>query len=196
MRNSIFIFLIISLFASCSGPERRPNPVFMPDMYYSTAYEPYAKSTFGYPNDKDSTDLPYNMTNGQSSLVPVEGTVPRNELNTLPYDLANDNDGYQASFDVMSPLDSTNLEYDLARGEKLYNQTCIACHGVAGDGKGPIVQTGAYLGVPNYKDREINVGSVHHVIMYGKNAMGSFASHFTDEDRWRVAEYVMHLKNK
>lgn len=93
-------------------------------------------------------------------------------------------------------MDSLNREQDLKRGEKLFSQACVACHGAKGDGQGPIVVSGAFLGVPNYKDREITVGSVHHVIMYGKNAMGSYASHFTDDDRWRVAEYVIQLRNQ
>ncbi len=33
--------------------------------------------------------------------------------------------------------------------------------------KGKLVKQGKFLGVPNYKDREINVGSVFHVETYG-----------------------------
>ena len=32
-----------------------------------------------------------------------------------------------------------------------------------------------YLGVPSYADRDITGGSIYHVLMYGKNAMGSHA---------------------
>ena len=66
-----------------------------------------------------------------------------------------------------------------------------ACHGTGGDGQGSIVQSGAYSGVPNYKDREITVGSVHYVLSYGRNAMGSYAGQLNPGDRWRVAQYVM-----
>ena len=69
--------------------------------------------------------------------------------------------------------------------------TCAACHGVAGDGQGPIVQSGAYSGVPAYKDRDITVGSIHYVITNGRNLMGSYAGQLTPADRWRVAMYVM-----
>lgn len=196
MKNLLIISLFISFLAGCSGPERTPTPVFMPDMYYSDAYEPYSKSTADYPNDKEENTVYALNHEGMSSLVPVEGTIPKNEIGTLPYELPNSNEGYIASMDLVSPLDSSNKKSDLERGEKLYNQTCIACHGAVGDGQGPIVQSGAYVGVPNYKDRDITAGSVYHVIMYGRNAMGSYASHFTDADRWRVAEYVMQLKNK
>ncbi|CAI9430184.1 Putative bifunctional cbb3-type cytochrome c oxidase subunit II/cytochrome c [Candidatus Ornithobacterium hominis] len=196
MKNLSIIFIFTSFLASCSGPERSPSPVFMPDMYYSDAYEPYAKSTAGYPNDKKESEVYALNNHGMSSLIPVEGTVPKNEIETLPYELPNSNEGYLASMNLESPLNPSNAKSNIARGEKLYNQACAACHGVVGDGQGPIVQSGAYLGVPNYKDRQITVGSVYHVIMHGRNAMGSYASHFTDGDRWRVAEYVMELKNK
>ncbi|MRI63169.1 cytochrome c [Ornithobacterium rhinotracheale] len=181
---------------SC-GPGEKPAAVYMPDMYYSNAYEPYAQSTFGYPKATDDQDVyAFQRNHHSSALMPVEGTVAHTESGLLPYDLPNTNEGYEASKSLKSPLDSLNREQDLKRGEKLFGQACVACHGEKGDGQGPIVVSGAFLGVPNYKDREITVGSVHHVIMYGRNAMGSYASHFTDDDRWRVAEYVMQLRNK
>ena len=196
MKHILTLIVIAGLFASCDGPQRTPAMVFMPDMYYAVPYEPYEKATFGYPSYSDESTVPlfteeYNMT----ALKPVEGTVPHNEIGTLPYILPDTNDGYNASMSVESPLDPANSEKNLARGEMLYNQVCATCHGGTGDGQGPIVVTGAYVGVPNYADRAITVGSVYHVIMHGRNAMGSYASQLNEGDRWRVAEYVMKLKN-
>lgn len=196
MKNYIILIISAVTLTSC-GPGEKPAPVYMPDMYYSNPYEPYAKSDFGYPNETNDSDVYVFVKNHHSSaLPPVAGTVPHTESGLLPYDLPNTNEGYEASKLLKSPLDSANYDKDVKRGEMLFKQACVACHGVNGDGKGPIVQSGAFLGVPNYKDRDITVGSVHHVIMYGRNAMGSYASHFTDDDRWRVAEYVIKLRNK
>lgn len=195
MKRILFIIPIILLISSCT--DRTPALVFMPDMYYSVPYEPYQKANFGYPNYADGSTVGiFTDNHNMSALHPVEGTVPHSKTGILPYTLPNTNEGYTASLAYASPLDTLQSERTLARGQKLYNQTCIACHGAAGDGQGPIVQTGAYLGVPNYKDREITVGSVYHVIMYGRNAMGSYASHLNEEDRWMVAEYVMSLRNR
>lgn len=196
IKQILTLIIIAGIFASCSGPQREPSIVFMPDMYYSVPYEPYQKATFGYPDYTEGSEVPlfqegFNM----SALVPVEGTVPQNELGSLPYLLPNTNDGYNASMSVQSPLDPANSDKNLERGEKLYNQLCATCHGVQGDGQGPIVLTGAYIGVPHFDDRDVSVGSVHHVIMHGRNAMGSYASQLNEADRWRVAEYVMMLKN-
>ena len=83
---------------------------------------------------------------------------------------------YDASKAVTtSPLDPKNQAKDIERGKKMYELTCASCHGVAGDGQGSIVQSGAYSGVPAYKDRQITVGSVHYVLTNGRNLMGSFA---------------------
>lgn len=196
MKNFIILILLLVTFISC-GPGKKPAPVFMPDMYYTNPYKPYSKTTFGYPHDTDDKDVYLFVKNHHSSaLSPVEGTVPHTESGLLPYDIPNTNEGYEMAKELKSPLNPANYQANVKRGEMLYKQACVACHGVNGDGKGPIVQSGAFLGVPNYKDRDITVGSVHHVIMYGRNAMGSYASHFNSEDRWRVAEYVMKLRNK
>jgi mono/diheme cytochrome c family protein len=47
-----------------------------------------------------------------------------------------------------------------------------------------------------YKDREINEGSIFHVITYGLNSMGSHANQLNTKERWLVSSYVMQLKNK
>jgi hypothetical protein len=43
--------------------------------------------------------------------------------------------------------------------------------GNEGNGKGKLVTQGKLLGVPNYKDRDINEGSIYHVMTYGLNSM-------------------------
>lgn len=200
-KGLIFILLagfIITL-SSCSGKKRKPSIVFMPDMYYSVAYEPFSDANFGYwpERDAEESDIPLlaqysNMT----AIWPAEGTVPRtDEQMILPWEFKNTNEGYRQSLNItVSPLDPENREKDLEIGEKLYGQTCLVCHGSQGDGQGPIVQTRAYSGVPTYAERDITVGSVYHVIMYGRGTMGSYAPQLTPVDRWRVAEYVMSLK--
>jgi len=202
-RGLVYLLLIgvaVSLI-SCSGKKRNPTIVYMPDMYYPVAYDPYMEADFEYWPERngEKSNVPLfadhkNMT----ALWPAEGSVPRtDEQMILPWELKNTLEDYNKSRAITSsPLDPANLKKDLERGEKLYGQTCAVCHGEAGDGQGSIVQTKAYSGVPNYKDREVTVGSVYHVIMYGKNAMGSYASQFTPVDRWRVAEYVMNLRAK
>ena len=84
----------------------------------------------------------------------------------------------------------------MEKAKGLFNIYCGICHGETGDGQGKLVKQGKFLGVPNYKDREINVGSVFHVETYGLNMMGSHANQLSKHERWLVASYVMDLKSK
>lgn len=193
---ALFIGLGCVLVSSCSDKKRKSSIVFMPDMYYATAYDPYQKANFEYPERESGSDVPvFNENFNMSALESVDGTVSRTEGDLLPWTFKNNSAGYnQAKAITASPLGTTNLEKDLEHGKKLYAQNCAVCHGDTGDGQGNIVKSKAYSGVPTYGERDITVGSVYHVIMYGRNAMGSYSHHLTPADRWRVAEYVMSLK--
>ncbi|MBQ0147948.1 MAG: cytochrome c [Flavobacteriaceae bacterium] len=182
--------------SSCSDKKRSSSIVYMPDMYYATAYDPYQKANAEYPTTDAPSDVPvFNAHYNMSALESVEGSVARTEGEILPWPYKNNNAGYaQAKAITVSQLQGDKVK-DLERGKKLFGQNCAVCHGTAGDGQGSIVQSKAYSGVPTYGERDITVGSIYHVIMYGKNAMGSYASQLTPADRWRVAEYVMSLKN-
>lgn len=183
------------VFTSCG--KGNPPLVYFPDMYFPVAYDPLQKAEDPY--SKHDNEVPaFVKQNGGTALTPVPGTVPQNRdgifaEGLLPANMDEYNAGYEASKAVTaSPLNPANAEKDLARGKVLYEKTCSACHGTAGDGQGSIVQTGAYVGVPKYADRAITLGTVHYVIENGRNAMGSYAGQLTPGDRWRVAMYVMN----
>lgn len=180
---------------SCSDSSKPPLQYF-PDMYYPVAYDPLQKAEDPY--SKHENEIPaFIAQEGATALKAVAGTVSRNTdgilaEDKLPSNPDEYNAGYEASKSITaSPLFDGNKEKDIERGKKMYEYTCAACHGSAGDGQGPIVQSGAYSGVPNYADRELTVGSVHYVLTHGRNAMGSYAGQLTPGDRWRVAMYVM-----
>ncbi len=199
MKKDIFkaaaaIALVSFVFTSCG--KSNPPLVYFPDMYFPVAYDPLQKADDAYSDHEN--EIPAFVKQGYATgLRPVEGTVAQNKDGIFEEELLPKNvDEYNARYDasksiVNSPLDPANREADIERGKLLYGQTCAACHGDAGDGQGSIVQSGAYSGVPNYKDREITVGSVHYVLTHGRNAMGSFAGQLMPGDRWRVAMYVM-----
>ncbi len=184
------------LLNSC-GPKENVPLVYFPDMYYPVAYDPLMKAESPY-TDRENDIPAFVKNNGATGLSPVEGTVSQNndgvfEEGLLPKNVDEYNAGYEASKSITSsPLNPANAAKDLERGKILFDHTCSACHGTGGDGQGPIVQSGAYSGVPNYADREITVGSVHYVLTNGRNAMGSYAGQLNPGDRWRVAMYVMN----
>ncbi|UKB79509.1 c-type cytochrome [Chryseobacterium sp. MEBOG07] len=188
------------LLNSC-GPKENTPLVYFPDMYFPVAYDPLMKAQDAY-SDHENEIPAFVKNNGATGLSPVEGSVPQNkdgvfEESLLPKNVDQYNAGYDASKKLnVSPLNPANAAKDIERGKVLFDHTCAACHGTGGDGQGPIVQSGAFSGVPNYADREITVGSVHYVLTNGRNAMGSYAGQLNAGDRWRVAMYVMSAFKK
>jgi mono/diheme cytochrome c family protein len=179
MNKYIFITLgfIVSL-SSCTRDRSKPNLQYTPDMYVSIPYEPYGINTIF----KDS----------MAAQTPPKGSIARGKK---PFQFPEGLEGYALAKDSLkSPLAVTDK--NLANGKKMYDIYCATCHGAKGDGQGQLVKRGKYLGVPNYKDRELTEGSIYHVIYYGRNMMGSHASQLTEKERWQVVQYVQKLRNK
>ncbi|MGB7843063.1 MAG: cytochrome c [Salinimicrobium sp.] len=177
-KKSIFFILAASA-VSCMN-NSKPNYQYMPDMYESVSYEPYG-----------AYDI---FVNEQEAKLPVEGTVARG---WKPYAYENTFEGRAAAkAELTNPLPYT--EDNLTKGEGLYTIYCAVCHGDKGDGKGILVQREKFLGVPRYDDagRAITEGSVYHTMYYGLNAMGSYASQTSIEERWQIDHYVMSLKDQ
>lgn len=147
-------------------------------MYEAIGYETYAESKA--------------FNNGIEAQLPVEGSVARG---WAPYDFPNTNVGYEtAKASLKSPLEQTDVHR--AEGKELYGVYCAVCHGSKGDGQGILMTREKFLGIPSYADRDINQGSIYHVLMYGKNAMGSHAGQVNATERWQIAQHVMYLRNE
>lgn len=193
--TAIFGFTAV-LLNSC-GPKDNPPLVYFPDMYFPVAYDPLQKAEDAY-SAHDNEIPAFVKQNGATGLAPVDGTISQNKDGVIDENSMKSmtpdeyNAGYEASKAEANPLNPANAAKDLEKGKALYDKTCAACHGTAGDGQGSIVASGAYSGVPKYSDREITAGSVHYVITYGRNSMGSYAGQLQPGDRWRVAMYVMN----
>lgn len=178
----IMSFVGLSLMMTSCFDKSAPNYQFFPNMYEPVSYETYSESNvFNSPTGEK----------GKEGQIPPTGTIKRG---FVPYEIPNTPEGYAASKANVSPLAADQI--DSERGKELFTIYCSVCHGEAGDGKGNLVKREKFLGVPNYKDREITVGSVFHVETYGLNAMGSHANQLSKEERWQVADYVMKLKSE
>ena len=179
---SVVLITVISI-ASCKSDDK-PNYQYMPNMYEAVSYETYSES--------NAFNSPYGLKGKEGQLPPV-GTIKRG---FVPYEYPNTPEALVAvkAANLKSPLDSTAV--DMKKAEELFGIYCAICHGTAGDGKGKLVKQEKFLGVPSYKDREINIGSIFHVQTYGLNSMGSYANQLDQNERWLVAQYVMQLKSK
>ncbi len=170
------IFVLIAL-SSCHNKTKRKLQ-YMPDMYRPVPYEAYSANP--------------NFANGLTSQDPVKGSVARGQV---PYEVPNTNEGYEfAKLNVKSPIDSLHIDYK--KGKKFFDMYCSVCHGKKGDGNGILSKRDKFNGIPNYGSRDITEGSIYHVIMYGRNMMGSHASQLTNEERWQVVHYVQKLRNE
>lgn len=182
-----FFLILLCVIISCTN-KFYPRRIYMTEMYYSEAYEPYSDPLRPFGNKKN-----YFFNKGITTLVPVYGTISCTDNKILPYTLPNSNKGYNASLKINeSPLD----HFDLDRGKSMYKINCTICHGDIGDGQGELVKNEKILGVPNYKERKLTLGSIFHVMKYGKNNMGIYGSELTQEDLWKIAEYVILLQNR
>jgi len=176
----ITLLVGITILVSSCHNNAEPNYQYMPNMYEPVSYNTYSQSDA--------------FKDGKEGQLPVEGTINRGfEIYEYP-------DTPEALLAVKaanlpSPLGALS-EKDMEKAKGLFEIYCAICHGDTGDGQGKLVKQGKFLGVPNYKDRVINEGSVFHVETYGLNMMGSHANQLSKHERWLVASYVMDLKSK
>ena len=184
MKNiyKIAVLGILMVMASCQNT-KKPNYQYMPNMYESVGYETYSKH-----------EVFESKTGGSEAMLPAEGSVARG---WMPYEVSNNAEGYAfAKANLSNPTAYT--EDRLAKGQALYDIYCGICHGKKGAGQGALVKREKILGVPAYNDagRALTEGSIYHVMYYGINSMGSYASQMTEDEMWMVNHYVMSLKNK
>ena len=171
----IIALVVFASIISCNDKKTR-QAQYMPDMYESIPYDADGAEGLG--------GEPVNSK-------PVAGTIARG--GAPAYDIPDTNEGYEdAKIGLKSPLEIT--EKNLENGKKMYAIYCISCHGKKGDGNGYLSTSEKFSGIPNYKDRDITEGSTYHVIMHGKNLMGSHSSQLTYNERWQIVQYVEVLR--
>ena len=176
------VFGAALLMTSCFN-KSQPNYQYFPNMYEPVGYEAY----------QEVDGVPYGGFEGKmEAQLPAEGSIKRG---WLPYEYDDTNEGYEAAkAELRTSLEAT--EENLAEGKELYGIYCAVCHGNKGDGQGTLAKREKFLGIPKYNEpaRAITEGSIYHVIMYGKNNMGSHASQLNTKERWQVVQYVLKLK--
>jgi mono/diheme cytochrome c family protein len=173
---------------SCDN-KRQPGKIYMPDMTYSRAYETYALRDSAFTMDPAEADHKI-FYNGQT----VAGTMKRGELS--PYTVPNDSNGLlNLSSLVKNPLAPLTTT-DSLEAARQFNINCAICHGAKGENNGPVsLKLGGVKSIialsPTYSD-----GRIFHVMTYGQNNMGSYASQLSREQRWRIVQYIRTLEPK
>lgn len=203
------------MLGSCSPAEDSSGYEYMPDMYRSAAIEPYVD--YGQIAERENMDLKMVM----SAKTPPNGTIPyygtdKEEVSImLPYhrlateafktthgmfdaEFSKEDEYALAASDVNQlVLTNDNSESTLKDGKKLYNQNCAHCHGKKGDGNGPMVESGAYVGVPDYANlKDISDGQMFYSIYYGKGMMGSHSSIINKKEIWTIVHYIRSIQDE
>lgn len=115
--------------------------------------------------------------------------------------------GYPTS--IQARLDHPDSAQQLLlRGQDRYNIYCAACHGLDGQGKGPIhlradeltrngVQGMQWVAPNNLTDQDRRMrpdGHLYNTISNGIRNMGGYASQINPDDRWAIVAYVRTLQ--
>lgn len=183
------MIMVIVVVISCNN-KRSPGHAYMPDMAYSRGYETYARRDSSiFTMEKDYTRRGDKIFYDN---MPVAGTIKTGEL--YPYTLLNDSNGYKMSAGIKNPIDSVT-PIEMAEAGRLFNINCGICHGEKGTANGPMsskIGAIANLTLPNFIS--MSDGTIFHVITYGKNNMGSYASQLNRKQRWMIVKYIRTLQ--
>ena len=186
----IIIAAIVVTVSSCDS-KREPGKIYMPDMAYSRAYKTYIKFDSSF--TEDSSELGYKIFFNRK---PVDSTIKRGEL--FPYPYQNDSIGYKMSATVKDPLPTLSVA-DSAEASRLFNINCGICHGTDGKASGPLAKGGKVGGIKDLTSAEavdMADGTIFHIMTYGQNNMGSYASQLDRKQRWMIVQYVRTLQPK
>ncbi|MEZ5070570.1 MAG: cytochrome c [Bacteroidales bacterium] len=178
MKRSLFV-LCLGILAghACDRTRSSTGWDYMPDMYYSNAYETYAPN----PNFSDSMTL----------RLPAEGSIP---MGAKPFGYEKtDEDRLRAGDELHNPLEAS--EENLALGREAFDRFCSDCHGVRGDGQGHLYTSGRYPYPPASLLAEramaLREGEIYHSISVGFGIMGPHGSMIPSRERWAI---VLHVR--
>ncbi len=205
------------ILGSCGADPDSPGLEYMPDMYRSPAVEPYVD--YGHIKERQNPELKERL----SAMTPPNGTVPYYGTDSLdvmlmlPYKHKADAafkvthgmydselapagvSTYELSAADKNPLplpsEADSVEYKAfwSDAKKLFEANCAHCHGVKGDGAGPMMVNETYNGVPDYKNLTIKEGQMFYSIYYGRNMMGAHRSIINKKEIWTLVHYIQRL---
>jgi len=181
LKSTVFILLLMVGMSSCNHDKKEPGYAYMPDMYYSMAYN--ANS----PNPV--------FKNKMTNQMPAPGTIARGHM-PYPYQAKNYLDQIAAGNELRNPIE-INLQ-TLAAGKVQFDIYCKGCHGEFGDGNGYLYTSKLFPMKPtslieSYVQSKKD-GEIFHIITVGSlsGLMGAHGSQIKAEDRWKIINYVRH----
>lgn len=203
--------------SSCTSDKDHPGHEYMPDMYRSPSIEPYVDYGEVRGRIDDTLKTALSAMTPPLHTIPFYGTDSAEVAIMLPYkrkatkvfaithglfdedllDTDDPNEEYNKAAEDKNPivLNAKNAEAILATGKEIFDSKCAHCHGLKGDGDGPMEQSGAYSGAAILKNLTIAEGQMFYSIYYGKGMMGSHRSLLNKKEIWEVIHYIHKLQD-
>jgi mono/diheme cytochrome c family protein len=183
------VAVVAALVSSCDDVRRTPGKIYMPDMAYSRAVETYVvmdSAVFTSDPAKRGHHAYYNA-------APVAGTLRMGDVADI--NLPADSAGVAMANSLVNPLPPLTTK-DSLEAARLFNINCAVCHGAKAEANGPVAEKvggvkNIVAGSPGYTD-----GKLYHILTYGQNMMGSYASQLDRKQRWRIVQYIRSLEPK
>jgi mono/diheme cytochrome c family protein len=166
------LMLLVLVSWGCGARSQQRAYEYMPDMVRDPAYKAFAPN----PVTRD----------GLTMERPVAGTIAR-DYQPFHYG-AGEQEASRAGSELQNPYGAIDQTQD---GKALYETYCAVCHGVSGEGNGPIAEKIPHP--PSFKsDRllQFQPGRFFHVITMGSRKMPSYAAQLSASERWKVIAYV------
>ena len=196
--NKLYTILAVTIIgmvvlSGCSRDPESTHYEYAPQMYHSIPIEPFTQS--GY---HDNFSFYAKFKDSVNAQIPPEGTIAVDGWGEFPYENTEE-DRIRAGAELTNPYATMGTERALTDGKVLFERFCAACHGKKGKGNGPVVEKGGFPPPTSYDKKtsaELPQGSIYHIITYGQNTMGSYASQLTHDDRLKVAYYVSTMQKQ
>ncbi len=178
-------FFILSLFCvtfwACAKNPKEPgyHVEILSDMVEAVPAEAYSKNAV--------------LPNAQVLQSAPAGTVALGQQLFL-YDKTEE-DSVRAGLELKNPYPKSSER--LERGKWIYDNFCLACHGVTGEGDGQLIPK--YPNPPAFLDKRLVSmpdGQMFHSITLGRKDMPAHRSQISAEDRWNVILYVRELQGQ
>lgn len=172
---TIFVVsLIMNLFLARNFS--RPNYEIFPDMVHSIPYDSF----------DSHPDLPL----GETLQPPPARTIARG-FKPLHFGPAPE-EALRAGDELLNPFPSNDSDH-LKRGDHVYMNFCLPCHGANGLGDGPVSLKGfpPPASLLTEKAMKMKDGQIFHIITWGQGNMPSYVSQIERDDRWKV---ILHIR--
>jgi mono/diheme cytochrome c family protein len=180
---SVGVCILLALNWILGRDPSQPNDQFLPEMVDAVPYPAFAANP--------------NLPDGKTLQAAPEGTIPRGHL-PLHYKNTPE-DAKRAGEELKNPYPPDHAVIK-KQGAILYGNYCAVCHGLAGDGKGPMTERAERVLPPTSlvadKTKVLKDGQLFHVVSFGQGKMAPYAGQLSREARWSIVGYVRSLQKQ